>query len=73
MDTVGWFKDAKKTHCINKTNLECGGVIELPRALDENEPFISTNLEKRDDHDAGGWIDCPNGCGFSVWLAPSAG
>ncbi|MEE8408504.1 MAG: hypothetical protein V3T05_02765 [Myxococcota bacterium] len=73
MNAIGWFEGATKIHCINKDNLTCGGVIELPRMLGENEPFISTNLEKRENHDAGGWVDCPNGCGFSVWVAPSAG
>ncbi|OGR08070.1 MAG: hypothetical protein A2341_03995 [Deltaproteobacteria bacterium RIFOXYB12_FULL_58_9] len=70
MEDIGWFEGSKKTYCINKVKLDCRGVIELPRELGVDEPFISTNREARNAHPAKGWVDCPNGCGFAVWVAP---
>ena len=52
MGDTGWFESAKKTFCINDTlgeNVACGGIIDLPRALGKDEPFISTNREERDN------------------------
>ena len=72
MDAIGWAEGLKQTYCINEENLECGAVIDLPRELGKDEAFVSTNREKREDHPAEGWVDCPNECGFAVWVAPSA-
>jgi hypothetical protein len=70
MAVRGWIEGATETWCINKDHLDCGGIVELPRALDKDEPFVSTNREERSAHPAEGWVECPNQCGFAVWVAP---
>ena len=69
MTVTGWIEGATQAHCINKDNLDCGGIIVLPRVLGKDEPFVSTNREERSAHPASGWVECPNACGFAIWVA----
>ena len=68
-EIIGWVEGSTHVFCINKTNTASRGTLILPRKLGKDEPFVSTNLNDRSDH-ATGWVDCPKGCGFALWVDP---